>query len=374
MKRVKFKNSRLAALWMTAIGAIISFSSFTVVRAERANPDAKVFTCKSGTACLQAKTTGNSTDAVLGTSTTAANAIVGNGYFGAGLFGASSYGYGVVGSSGGAPGIFGETTASGSSSDTPGIYGYESTANPAVAGYSAGGDGLYGASVNGRAGVYGYSGSPYTGNFGVWGVSSNGSGVYGYGFDGVIGEAYGFAQDALSAIGDNSDTYLFTALDYATNGECQIDSSANLTCSGTIAGGRLQARHRASTGQRILAYTAESTTATMEDVGHGRLFNGTANVMISSDFASVVDRSDYYVFLTPMGDASLYVSVKTANGFQVRETNRGRSDMAFDYRIVARPIDATGDRLPSAPRMHRPHIVTQHPQPLHLPQPPKFDR
>ena len=45
----------------------------------------------------------------------------------------------------------------------------------------------------------------------------------------------------------------------------------------------------------------------------------------------------------------LYVSLKTPSGFEVREAQGGRSSLPFDYRIVARPLDAANDRLPLAP-------------------------
>jgi hypothetical protein len=77
---------------------------------------------------------------------------------------------------------------------------------------------------------------------------------------------------------------------------------------------------------------------------------GTANVTIDPAFASVMDHKWYYVFLTPLGDTrGLYVSIKTASAFQVRENERGRSNVAFDYRIIAHPVDERSDRLPPAP-------------------------
>jgi hypothetical protein len=83
------------------------------------------------------------------------------------------------------------------------------------------------------------------------------------------------------------------------------------------------------------------------------MHGGVANVSFERDFASTIDRnSPYYVFLTPLGDArGLYVSIKAPSGFQVRETEHGRSSIAFDYRIVARPLGAKNDRLPRAPAM-----------------------
>ena len=62
----------------------------------------------------------------------------------------------------------------------------------------------------------------------------------------------------------------------------------------------------------------------------------------------MTDHRWYYVFLTPLGDTRvLYVSRKAALGFQVREVERGRGNLDFDYRIVAHPSDAPNDRLPA---------------------------
>jgi len=42
------------------------------------------------------------------------------------------------------------------------------------------------------------------------------------------------------------------------------------------------------------------------------------------------------VFLTPKGDCrGLYVSNETQTGFEVHELGGGKSNVAFDYRIVA---------------------------------------
>jgi hypothetical protein len=88
---------------------------------------------------------------------------------------------------------------------------------------------------------------------------------------------------------------------------------------------------------------------------NGEVSGSVANVQIDPDFASVMDHKWYYVFLTPMGDTrGLYVSVKTPTAFQVRENERGRSNVEFDYRIVAHPLDSNGERLPAAPVIRTP--------------------
>lgn len=365
------RATSLTAASTIAVGVVIAFSAFTVVRAEQSPPPkAKSFSCSSGLACLQAKSTGSSTTAIAGAATAgAANAIVGTAFRGDGLYGSSSYGYGVVGASGATAGVFGESTASGSYS-FPGVYGYSSGGNSGVTGYSGGGTGASGITPNGTFGVYGSSASE-RGN-GVYGVDTQANGVYGSGVTGTTGETSSSRGLALYAVIDANYAELFQAFNNVTGAECLIDSAANVFCSGSINGGGLRARHRSTTGQRVLAYGSESASATIEDVGRARLFDGVANVELAPDFASVIDRSnDYYVFLTPRGDTrGLYVSVQTPSAFQVRENMRGRSSVVFDYRIVARPIDADGDRLPAAPRMPRAHQTLQHPAPPRVLPPP----
>jgi len=64
-----------------------------------------------------------------------------------------------------------------------------------------------------------------------------------------------------------------------------------------------------------------------------------AVVKLDTDFAKVIKRGDYKVFLTPEGDCrGLYVRRRTAS-FEVRELAGGKSSVAFSYRIVARRKD-----------------------------------
>jgi hypothetical protein len=164
--------------------------------------------------------------------------------------------------------------------------------------------------------------------------------------------------DALAAYGTNAATYLFSALNEANSTNCFIDPKANLVCSGTISGAAVGVRQRTATHRPVLAYASESATATIEDVGTARMVEGVANVRIPADFLSAINRENmYYVFLTPLGDTrGLYVSFKGSAGFQVREAERGRSSIDFDYRIVAHPFAAGNDRLPPAPAAHLPKV------------------
>jgi hypothetical protein len=399
MKRPLQHRRRTFGVGAILIGVVVAFSSLAIVRAERVGYDAKVFTCAKKTACVAGEQSGSgpgvagssvSGYGVSGTSTGKAGVFGKASDSAPGVYGVGQDGYGVQGSSSSVAAVFGESTSTGSGA--PALYGYSKGPSDAIAGINVskgGGVGVLASTLKGDAvyatayeGIAVYastttSGTNTTQTAAVWGNGSPGGiGVYGTGYSGLSG--YGttcascyYPGVAVAASVDDTQTDLFDAANYYNRADCLIDADANLSCTGKITGGALREKHHASTGRHVLAYASESTSATMEDFGHARLFNGVKNVMIPRDFASVVDASDYYVFLTPLGDASLYVSIKTSTGFQVRETNRGRSNVAFDYRIVARPIDASADRLPPAPSYRKPHIGTNPSVPFqHAPLPP----
>lgn len=334
-------RGRVAVAAALAVGATIAFSSFGVVLAERARPDnSAVYNCNSGTACVEGRATGKATYGVYGVSSA-----------GDAVYGQTSNGIGVFGnSSNGGPGVYGYSTAAkypgveGKSTSSVGVGG-TSSVKAGVEGTSSANSGVYGISTaKGFPGVRGQNlGTTNGGNGGVF-ESSDTTGSY----------------EALVAEGHSTNTNLFYAYSNTSGGGyCLINSVGNLTCSGTISGGSsLRVRQSNSSGQHVLAYAPEATSATIEDLGEARLEGGRAIVRFDRDFASTIDRSvGYLVFLTPMGDTrGLYVRLKTPAGFEVRETEGGRSSLLFDYRIVARPLGANGDRLPLAPPETRRHL------------------
>jgi hypothetical protein len=83
----------------------------------------------------------------------------------------------------------------------------------------------------------------------------------------------------------------------------------------------------------------ESPEHWFEDFGSAKLARGRAVVKLDADFAKVIKRGDYRVFVTPEGDCrGLYVRCRT-NDFEVRELAGGKSSIAFCYRIVGRRKD-----------------------------------
>jgi hypothetical protein len=85
----------------------------------------------------------------------------------------------------------------------------------------------------------------------------------------------------------------------------------------------------------------------LEDFGSATLANGVATVALDPTFTATVNTTiDYHVFLTPTGDCKgLYISQKSANTFEVRELAGGQSNVAFDYRIVAKRAGYESQRL-----------------------------
>lgn len=91
-------------------------------------------------------------------------------------------------------------------------------------------------------------------------------------------------------------------------------------------------------GRKVLFYANESPEYWFEDFGTVKLKNGRAIVRIDPTFAEATNTAiDYKVFLTPNGNSrGLYVVRKGATEFEVRESRRGRSNISFDFRIVAK--------------------------------------
>ena len=100
--------------------------------------------------------------------------------------------------------------------------------------------------------------------------------------------------------------------------------------------------------RRVKTYSPQVAQPTVEDNGEAQLVGGAAYVRVDPAFANVIDqRTVYSVSITPEGDSNgLFVSQKTLTGFMVHENHAGRSTLAFEYRIVAKPFGSTAKRLP----------------------------
>lgn len=190
----------------------------------------------------------------------------------------------------------------------------------ATSGYNAAVDGGNW-STNG-SGVSGYSWATSGNTVGLLGQVNSPNGTAGL-FSNIPGQGL-----LLQGVVGPSSTPVFT-----------VDASGSLQISGnlTVLGSKSSIA-KLHDGREVALYAVESPENWFEDFGSGELKNGTAWVPLDASFADAVNASlAYHVFLTPNGDSSgLYVARKTATGFEVREHGAGTSNLAFDYRIVAR--------------------------------------
>jgi hypothetical protein len=211
--------------------------------------------------------------------------------------GASATGYGVEGL-GGTIGVFGASTAigvKGLSSNGNGVYGVSMSPNDS---------GVWG---DNQSGGYGVSGSTTSDTAsGVWG-SNSGAGP------GVRGTAFGSGLAGF------------------------FEGTVNITGDLTVSGGKNAVVETVSFGKRKL-YAVESPENWFEDFGQAKLVNGHAVLTIEPVFAETVNtEGDYHVFVTPNGNCrGLYIANRGPGSFEVRELNKGKTNITFDYRIVAK--------------------------------------
>jgi hypothetical protein len=272
-----------------------------------------------------------------------------------GLWGDSSLGIGVFGSSDTSIGVVGETRSGngiqGQSISGTGIDG-ESNSGTGVVGFSSNGTGILGLSSNTGVGMNGVfvvqsaTGSGFTGagewgdsgvsgSIGVVGTADDGNSLFGVntsvnhetlyvqnsaGFNGGTPLAARFA-------GPGASTYCYIPRDTADNG------TGDLICTGTKS-----AAVPVEGNRMVRLYAVEAADNWFEDAGSGQLAKGSATIALDQVFAQTVNGDvDYHVFITPNGECEgLYVTNKGAQGFEVHELHRGHSNIAFDYRIMAR--------------------------------------
>jgi hypothetical protein len=220
----------------------------------------------------------------------------------------------------------GNLTAAGTvaaSSSNVGVYGTS-------AGASATGSGF------GTAGVWGDSGGGGTEYIGILGTADSGRGGF------FVNNSE--VDAALGAENDNTTSEALAFFASGNSGSCTIDIDGDLGCSGTVSG-VVNTDHGS---RKVGVYSMQSAENWFEDAGSGQLANGSAHIALDSTFAQTVNTGvEYHIFLTPEGDCEgLYVTNKTAQGFDVHELRGGHSAIAFDYRIMAKRAGYENVRLP----------------------------
>jgi hypothetical protein len=310
-----------------------------------------------------------------------ATATSGNsvGVFGSGIDGLQGSGsaYGVYGaaSAAGSTGVYGTApqfglygVATASSGNTVGVFG-------------SGADGLQGGGTTngvyangGKYGVQSFTSAGIAGIYGVYGGASgtgrtwlDNTGSGGAVWADTISPTGGYFIPALLATTDNNEAAVLqnNSNDYGTiyvynygsggtgnvvraegtAGSCTLSGGGDAACTGTLKS--VVATASSAGARRVETYSMQSPENWFEDAGTAQLVDGTARVNLESVFEQTVNTGvEYHVFLTPDGDCKgLYVSAKTASGFEVRELGGGTSSIPFEYRIMAKRVGYEKVRL-----------------------------
>jgi len=263
-----------------------------------------------------------------------------------GVSGDSTYGTGVSGTTDGpGPGMYASSDSGrglwASSNTSSGVYA-ESNNEIGMSAESFGVAGSYSllAPISntgigfGNAGAWGDTGK--AGGFGVLGTVDDGNAFWGRS-NSLNHETLYIENDAASSASGTSFAARFAGPGSAT--WCEIYGNPNGTNTGELlCTGAKSAAVPVDGNRMVRLYAVEAADNWFEDAGGGQLSNGRAIVRLDPTFAQTVNGGlDYRVFVTANGECEgLYVSSKTAQGFEVRELRGGHSNVTFDYRIMAR--------------------------------------
>jgi hypothetical protein len=344
---------------------------------------------------------GSGIDGLQGSGTTYGVYAAGTGSSATGVYGTtvSASGYGVKGinTSGGGTGVYG-------TAGQFGVYGVATGSGSTVGVYGNGVDGLQGAgtihgvySNGGQYGVLSFTPAGIAGTYGVYqGASTLGSTLpievctdgcgdqFSYGIN-IFPQAAVWA-DTNYTTPDNGDSdgngilallataddnmaaaFLNNSTDWPSflaynegaggtspnivtqaggpGGSCTVSGNGDTACTGVLKS--VVATKGGAGAQRVETYSVQSAENWFEDAGTAQIVNGSGRVNLESVFGQTVNTGvEYHVFLTPDGDCKgLYVSAKTASGFEVRELGGGTSSIAFEYRIMAKRMGYEKIRL-----------------------------
>jgi hypothetical protein len=342
-----------------AVGGTAIVGPFTITHCSKSSACKIYSNAGVGAGAQGTNTNASSSGAgLLGSATQSGTGVAGTSSAGVGVLGTSTSSVGVRGASSLGIGVSGITSSS--TSTAAGVQGQNNASTIAVRANGYGGPLFVGNSSSsidvftvandgttmmaGGASVPGASGSDAF----VAGTSASYRGVLGVGNYGAVGIGYGSGPFGVLGFNDGNGTAI-TAQDLTGSGLLMtgFDSSNTLKFEvaddGTVYAHNFVVAFDTPRGQKVSNYATMSSTQNVEDFGEAQLTGGQTYVSLKGAFAGEIDaRYAYMVFITPEGDTrGLYVTQKTPAGFIVRESQGGRSDATFSYRIVAKPFGAT---------------------------------
>ncbi len=256
---------------------------------------------------------------------------------GIGLYGQSSQpnGYAIYGTNAGGVGIYG----------TGSTYGVEGVAPSSVGVYGSGNTGTEG---NGTSyGIYGI------GPVAVYGDANNSNGSAGGYFSNNTGHCFIYTAyyNGTNYFGVYSDSSIYTLTNVNASGNINaagnmnatgnINGLGNLTVSGNFtAGGTKATLVEDKEGNMRSMFCNESPEVLFQDYGTSSLVNGKVHIDLDPIYASNVTINEKHplrVIITMNDECpnNVYVTNRTATGFDVVEMNHGTSGASFTYEVIA---------------------------------------
>ncbi|MEN9488225.1 MAG: hypothetical protein RL494_490, partial [Bacteroidota bacterium] len=101
-----------------------------------------------------------------------------------------------------------------------------------------------------------------------------------------------------------------------------------------------------------LLYVTEAPEVWFEDIGRGKLVNGTVEIKLDPLFLETVfidEKHPMSVFLQEEGDSKGLYVIPGKDGFVVKEKNGGTSSISFSYRIMAKRLHFQDHRFGNDP-------------------------
>ncbi|MCA6364984.1 MAG: hypothetical protein IM638_18280 [Bacteroidetes bacterium] len=253
----------------------------------------------------------------------------------AGLFVATSAGYAV----------YADATAA----NRPGIFGASSAATgTAIAGlgnnlatYATLLAGSGGAFTSNNAGVYGFgsvagaTGGVFVGNNTTASLLVGGTGIAATGtVTGVYGHANNTGNNTWGGYFNNG-----SATDYAYVGGRTLATNFKINGPGTVS-----TIVRDTNDQLVNLYCPEAPEVLFQDFGQGQLVNGRAHIELDPNFTkniAVNAEHPLRVIIQLEGDCNgVFVTNKTATGFDVIELQSGNSNVNFTWFVTANRADS----------------------------------
>ena len=287
-----------------------------------------------------------------------------------GVEGQSSFSYGVVGHSfanTGHAGVYGQNfdgngvkglSASSSYAGVVGINNVgdgvvgssESSTFSGVRGMNTNGNGVFGSSdASAKSGVYGRNSK--TDGFAVYGLNST-AGTSGYlgGEFGAVGNRgdftgwLGYSDGGVLGKHNPSSTYTYLGMSnracyvrgtfYQGNGVFEAHPTSTVWTTNKPATVKL------NDGSKVKLFAEEATEVLFSDYGEGRLVNGRVHIDLDAEFQQTVTVSAQHplkVFVQLEDDCNgVFITNKSATGFDVVELQQGNSNARFSYRVVCK--------------------------------------